>query len=145
MTAVKIGHRDMAMAQAVERFKTTAIERAQLHLADEEKRQRATKADREAEMRRLADHFEDIFTIEDAGFWPKPHAPTYDVFLQKHGINPKTACMFEDMAINLKPAHDLGMTTVWLHAGRDAEVALPHVHHRSDTLARWLENTVQKK
>lgn len=47
-----------AMAKAVERFKVTAIERAQAHAAEDEQKRRAAKESRQAEMHRLADHFE---------------------------------------------------------------------------------------
>lgn len=80
-----------------------------------------------------------LFTIEDGGLWPKPHAQAYDAFLSRFGVNPKTACFFEDSAQNLKPAHDLGMTTVWITRGGEESGAMPHVHHRTPSLAAWLE------
>ncbi len=89
-------------------------------------------------------HFEDIFAIEDAGYWPKPDPKTYNVFLEKHRVNPKTACMFEDMEVNLKPAHDLGMTTVWFH-GEKSAADHAHVHHKSQKLPNWLQHTIRKK
>lgn len=89
-------------------------------------------------------YFDGIFAIEDAQYWPKPLPETYDAFLQTHAVKPQSACMFEDMEINLKPAHDLGMTTVWFH-GRQEAAHLPHVHHRSARLADWLQHTLTKK
>ena len=92
----------------------------------------------------LEHHFDGIFTIEDADYWPKPRRETYDIFLKKHGINPKTACMFEDMEVNLSPAHDLGMTTVWFHGKQEAP-RHPHVHHQAEKLSDWLRHTLRKK
>lgn len=86
----------------------------------------------------IGGHFDDIFAIEDADYWPKPHAPTYDVFLDKFSIDPTTSCMFEDMEVNLKPAHDLGMRTVWLH-GSNALEDYTHVHDRAERLPQWLQ------
>lgn len=92
-------------------------------------------------------YFDGVFAIEDAAYWPKPHLDTYHVFLKKHGIDPKRACMFEDMEINLKPAHDLGMTTVWFHGKNvsPAELNHPHTHYKSEKLSDWLVKHVEKK
>ncbi len=92
----------------------------------------------------IAHHFDGIFAIEDADYWPKPHRPTYEIFLEKHKVNPKTACMFEDMEVNLKTAHDLGMTTVHFHGKNDPQEH-DHIHHTAETLATWLTHTLQKK
>ncbi len=89
-------------------------------------------------------HFDGIFAIEDADYWPKPDPRTYNVFLEKHRVDPKTACMFEDMEVNLKPAYDLGMTTVWFHGEKDA-ADHAHVHHKSQKLPNWLQHTIRKK
>ena len=89
-------------------------------------------------------HFDHIFTIEDAAFLPKPKADPYQLLLRKFNVDPKRAVMFEDMAINLKTAAELGMTTVWIHGQNSdpAEHGQPHLHHKTGTLADWLERTV---
>ncbi|MDD9900767.1 MAG: pyrimidine 5'-nucleotidase [Alphaproteobacteria bacterium] len=89
----------------------------------------------------LAHLFEGIFAIEDAQYMPKPAVAPYQDFLKQYNINPKTACMFEDMAVNLKTAHDLGMSTVWLHYGKDA--AHDYVHDKDETLAAWLSRPTE--
>lgn len=96
-------------------------------------------ADRMVDHLGIRHHFDAIFAIEDAAYWPKPHMPTYDVFLKKHDINPATACMFEDMEVNLRPAHTLGMTTVWFHRQNPADLH-PHVHDIAPDLTQWLLN-----
>jgi putative hydrolase of the HAD superfamily len=72
----------------------------------------------------------------------------YERFLKKHGVDPKKAAMFEDLARNLEVPHELGMTTVlvvpdgskevlrevWENSGRDA----PHVDHVTDDLAAFI-------
>ena len=49
--------------------------------------------------------------------------------------------MVEDMAKNLVPAAELGMTTVWLDTGvgwsRETSEG-GHVHHRIEDLSSWL-------
>lgn len=92
---------------------------------------------------RLEDQFDGIFAIEDANYLPKPNIETYHIFLEKHAIDPAASCMFEDMEVNLKPAHDLGMTTVWLHGNAPADH--DHVHHKAEKLTDWLTSTVKKK
>lgn len=85
----------------------------------------------------IAAHFHGLFTIEDADYWPKPHARAFQDFFDHHSIDPAKSCMFEDMEENLKTAHDLGMTTVWLH-GRNAVKKRAHIHHTHEKLADWL-------
>ena len=94
-------------------------------------------------------HFEDVFDIVAAELEPKPSALTYDRFLERHGVDPAKAAMFEDLARNLTVPHALGMTTVlvvsdgtrevfregWEMEGRDE----PHVDHVTDDLTAFLK------
>src|SRR3984885_6050510 len=59
-----------------------------------------TRAHADAIMKRLAihHHFEDVFDIVAGDLEPKPFPQTYDRFLARHGIDPATAAMFEDLA-----------------------------------------------
>ena len=109
-----------------------------------------TRRHAEAVMRRLEihQHFEDVFDIAAADLDPKPLPKVYDRFLHKHGVDPRKAAMFEDLARNLEVPHALGMATVlvvppatrevfregWELEGRDA----PHVDHVTDDLADFL-------
>jgi putative hydrolase of the HAD superfamily len=109
-----------------------------------------TRKHAEAVMRRLDidRHFEDVFDIAAADLDPKPLPQVYDRFLHKHGVDPRRAAMFEDLARNLEVPYTLGMTTVlvvpektrevfregWELEGRDA----PHVDHVTDDLAGFL-------
>lgn len=84
-------------------------------------------------------HFDEVFAIEDADYLPKPHIDTYQTVIKRFDIAPARACMFEDMAINLKPAAELGMTTVWIHGkGQNAAEDHPYVQHRYGKLSDWL-------
>lgn len=69
-------------------------------------------AERTAEQLGIREHFEDVFDIVDADFLPKPQSATYRRFLDKHGIDPARAAMFEDLVQNLREPAALGMTTV---------------------------------
>jgi putative hydrolase of the HAD superfamily len=113
-----------------------------------------TRKHAEAVTRRLEIHekFEDVFDIIAADLEPKPLPQTYDKFLKLHGVDPRRAAMFEDLARNLTVPHALGMTTVlvvpegsravlreaWEMEGRDA----PHVDHVTDDLAGFLNRIV---
>ena len=110
-----------------------------------------TRKHADAVMQRLEihQHFEDVFDIAAADLDPKPLPQVYDRFLTRHGVDPKRAAMFEDLARNLEVPHALGMTTVlvvpegsrevfreeWELAGRDA----PHVDHVTDNLTGFLQ------
>ncbi|AVT79516.1 pyrimidine 5'-nucleotidase [Rhodopseudomonas palustris] len=96
----------------------------------------------------IGHHFEAVFDIIAADLEPKPAPQTYRRFLDRHGVDPARAAMFEDLARNLTLPHQLGMTTVlvvpddsqdvvredWELEGRDAA----HVDHVTDDLTGFL-------
>lgn len=106
----------------------------------------ATQAHAAAVMDRLgiARHFDGVFDIADADYHPKPTPASYDVFLKRFGIAPDRATMFEDTAKNLRPAHALGMRTVWMKNDRPG--AGPddgdHIHHIAEDLAEFLDQVL---
>jgi len=59
-------------------------------------------------------HFDDIFDIVDSNFVPKPIMEPYKKLVEKHKIDPNLCVFVEDIARNLKPAYEMGMTTVWV-------------------------------
>ena len=59
-------------------------------------------------------HFVDIFDIIDSNFIPKPNMEPYKKLIEKHKIDPNLCVFVEDIARNLKPAYEMGMTTVWI-------------------------------
>ena len=60
----------------------------------------------------MADLFEAIASIEDSAFIGKPNLSAFSGFFEAHGVDPKTAAMFEDRPGNLVVPHELGMKTV---------------------------------
>ena len=92
----------------------------------------------------VARHFEAVFDIEAAGFVPKPQPAAYDLLLRRHAIRPRRAAMVEDIARNLKPAKERGMTTVWI--GGDFAMGRGdgggHVDYRAAELTPWLVGVV---
>ncbi|MGX1307454.1 putative hydrolase of the HAD superfamily [Amorphus suaedae] len=97
----------------------------------------------------ITDHFEDIFDIVAADLVPKPEEATYARFLKKHGLEPTSAAMFEDLSRNLTVPSHLGMRTVlvvpegtrevfresWEMEGRTAS----HIDYVTDDLSAFLE------
>jgi len=89
----------------------------------------------------VTQHFSAVFDIRAGDYVPKPDPNSYADFLTRHGVNPKSAIMFEDSHKNLKPAHDLGMITVFVrHAGNAPAEGedLGHCHFTTDNLKGWL-------
>lgn len=105
-------------------------------------------AERVAEKLGLLDLFEDICDIASNEFVPKPEAEAFERMVRRHGIAAGQAAIFDDMPMNLEPAHALGMTTVLVHSSyMDHPVqeemkrwtALPiHIHHKTDSLPHFL-------
>ena len=61
--------------------------------------------------------FEIIFDIKDANYIAKPDPNSYYMMKKKLNLNDKNiskSIFFEDTAKNLKPARELGMSTVWI-------------------------------
>jgi putative hydrolase of the HAD superfamily len=57
-------------------------------------------------------YFPQIFDITYTHFIPKPNPEPYRQILEALGLDGKHCMMIEDLPANLKPAKDLGMTTV---------------------------------
>jgi putative hydrolase of the HAD superfamily len=92
-------------------------------------------------------HFKDIFDIVDSDYIPKPKRGPYEKFVRHTNIKPGTSAMFEDMARNLEPPHDLGMTTVLITSEHNADanilnggVTPDYVHHTASDLVGFLKN-----
>jgi len=96
---------------------------------------------------RLLDHlglrsaFSGIVDIVAADFDPKPTLAGYRLLLRRHAVAAPSALMIEDIARNLAPAAELGMTTAWLRSAEDwaaAEAEADYINHVVDDLAGFL-------
>ncbi len=85
----------------------------------------------------LAGLFDGVFHIASADFVPKPDPATFARLVSAHAIEPAATAFFDDRAMNLAPAAALGMTTVLVGAGAEAN-ADPFVRHRAPKLAVFL-------
>mgnify|MGYP003436025730 FL=1 len=93
--------------------------------------------------RRGLDHlFDRIIDIRATDFVPKPEFGAYQALHRLiPDFEPTRTAFIDDMSRNLRPAHAMGITTVWLDNGsesgnRDHDAA--HVDHQVDDLPRWL-------
>ena len=65
----------------------------------------------------ILEEFEIIFDIKDSNYIAKPDYKSYDMMIAKFGLDGnkiKRSIFFEDTARNLKPANELGVSTVWI-------------------------------
>jgi putative hydrolase of the HAD superfamily len=63
---------------------------------------------------RLGRFFDAVYTIEDTGYRGKPSLHGFHVLLRKHDLDPHRCVFIDDMLENLRAAHRLGMSTVWV-------------------------------
>jgi putative hydrolase of the HAD superfamily len=67
---------------------------------------------------RLGRFFDAVYTIEDTGYRGKPSLHGFHVLLRNHDLDPHRCAFIDDMLENLRAAHRLGMSTVWVSATR---------------------------
>ena len=63
------------------------------------------------------DLFDDILDIKKTDYIPKPDVKSFEIMQRKFGIsvkNVKKSIFIEDTVKNLKPAKQIGMSTVWI-------------------------------
>ena len=87
--------------------------------------------------------FDGVFDIVDSDFIPKPSIEPYKKIIQKYGIDPEYCIFIEDIARNLKPAHELGMKTVWIKNNEPwaAEFSNENfINYKTNNLSKFLRN-----
>ena len=62
----------------------------------------------------LKRYFDAVYTIEDARYRGKPSLHGFHFLLRRHNLDPHRCAFVDDMLENLRTAHRLGMTTVWV-------------------------------
>ena len=85
----------------------------------------------------IAEHFEAVFHLRSGDYIPKPSMRTFERMMAKHAVDPARAIFFEDSERNLKPAAELGMTTVLVGPEAAASVA-DFVQYRTHKLTPFL-------
>ena len=83
-----------------------------------------------------------VFDIKDAGYVPKPEAKTFDLMVEKFGLNPKETIYIEDIAKNLSIGYERGCATVWLindeHFGK-LDSDKNYISHKIENLSLFLK------
>ena len=86
--------------------------------------------------------FDGVFDIVESNFIPKPSIEPYKKIIEKYKIEPQYSIFIEDIARNLKPAHELGMKTVWIKNDEPwaAEFSdSDFINYKTDDLAKFLK------
>ena len=86
--------------------------------------------------------FDGVFDIVDSDFYPKPSMKPYKKIIENYNIEPEYCIFFEDIARNLKPAHELGMKTVWIKNKEPWAAKYSNaefINYRTDNLANFLK------
>ena len=89
----------------------------------------------------LANAFDGLHDIHAMNYVPKPHPDSYRALCDRWAIDPTRAVMVEDMARNLHPAKQLGMTTVWIDNGSEQashEADPAFIDYRIADIGDWL-------
>ncbi len=92
----------------------------------------------------LGELFEDVFHIAASDYIPKPRPEAFERMISRHQVDPRRSAFFEDSERNLKPAAEIGMTTVLVGPSATASDA-PFVQHRTDDLAAFLKSARVKE
>jgi putative hydrolase of the HAD superfamily len=66
----------------------------------------------------LARYFDGVYAIEDARYRGKPALHGFHMLLRKHNLDPHRCAFIDDVLDNLRTAHRLGMSTVWVNSAK---------------------------
>ena len=93
--------------------------------------------------------FEIIFDIKDANYIAKPDPKSYHMMKKKLNLNNKNiskSIFFEDTAKNLKPARELGMSTVWIENDfnrKEADILREYINFTGSDIKSILSNMLK--
>lgn len=101
-------------------------------------------AEQVLERRGLTGVFEGVFDIHSSQYRPKPDPSCYQLMLEKFQADGKKSLFIDDMACNLLPAKDQGMTTVWVNhglKGQDGHITEGHekIDYEIYDVGSWLK------
>lgn len=87
-------------------------------------------------------HFDELHDIHASGLRPKPDPYGYGLLCERFAIDPRHALLADDMAQNLAPAKQLGMTTIWVDNGseRGNHRVGEFIDQRIENIGPWLED-----
>lgn len=90
----------------------------------------------------IHNHFDELHDIHASELRPKPDPYGYGLLCERFAIDPRHALLADDMAQNLAPAKQLGMTTIWVDNGseRGNHGVGEFIDQRIETIGPWLED-----
>ena len=97
----------------------------------------------------IFEEFEIIFDIKDANYIAKPDLNSYLIMKKKLGLNNNNiskSIFFEDTAKNLKPASELGISTVWIENEfnrKEANILKEYINFTGSDLKSILSNMLE--
>ncbi len=92
--------------------------------------------------------FDGVFDIVESEFIPKPSIEPYKKIIEKYKIEPQYSIFIEDIARNLKPAHELGMKTLWIKNDEPWAAKFSDsnfINYKTDNLAKFLKDVNELK
>lgn len=94
----------------------------------------------------LGDSFEAIHDVHALEYRPKPDPLAYRHICDAYDLDPRECLFADDMARNLKPAKDIGMTTLWVDNGSEQaeDFDRAHVDFATRDITHWLQEVLEE-
>jgi len=94
----------------------------------------------------LGESFEAIHDVHAAQYRPKPAPEAYQHLCDAYGLDPAQSLFADDMARNLKPAKQIGMTTLWVDNGSEQgeEGDRDFVDFTTRDITHWLHDILEE-
>lgn len=94
----------------------------------------------------LGDTFEAIHDVHALDYRPKPEPWAYRHICDTYALDPHESLFADDMARNLKPAKDIGMTTLWVDNGSEQADSLDreHIDFATRDVTHWLQEILEE-
>jgi len=94
----------------------------------------------------LGESFEAIHDVHAAQYRPKPAPEAYRHLCDAYGLDPAESLFADDMARNLKPAKQIGMTTLWVDNGSEQgeEGDRDFVDFATRDITHWLHDILEE-
>ena len=95
----------------------------------------------------LGESFEAIHDVHAAQYRPKPAPEAYWNLCQAYELDPAASLFADDMARNLKPAKQIGMTTLWVDNGSEQgeEADRAFVDFTTRDVTHWLHEILEEE
>jgi putative hydrolase of the HAD superfamily len=94
----------------------------------------------------LGETFEAIHDVHALQYRPKPEPWAYQHICDTFELDPRESLFADDMARNLKPAKDIGMTTLWVDNGSEQadSAERDHIDFATRDVTHWLHEILEE-